>query len=77
MEDDRIATNLGPETNRDVESEVAAPAKQPRRRFVGRRATEQAAQSNGANGSIEDSGAIQGVNRPSYQVFEANWLTFL
>jgi 2-(3-amino-3-carboxypropyl)histidine synthase len=68
MEDDRIATNLGPEMNGDVESEVVTPAKQPKRRFVGRRTAEQAAQSNGTNGSIEDSGAIQGVNRPSYQV---------
>lgn len=66
MEEDRIATNLGPETNGDVQSEVVVPTKQPRRRFVGRRAADQAAaQSNGANGSIEDSGAIQGVNSPN------------
>lgn len=66
MEEDRIATNLGPETNGDVQSEVVVPTKQPKRRFVGRRTADQAAaQSNGANGSIEDSGAIQGVNSPN------------
>jgi len=66
MEDDRIATNLGPEVNGHVESEVAVPAKQPKRRFVGRRRADQAAaQTNGTSGSIEDSGAVQGVNSPS------------
>jgi 2-(3-amino-3-carboxypropyl)histidine synthase len=64
MEEDRIATNLGPETNGDVESEIAAPVKQPKRRFVGRRTADQAAQSNAEGGSIEDSGAIQGVKDP-------------
>jgi 2-(3-amino-3-carboxypropyl)histidine synthase len=68
MEEDRIATNLGPETNGEVETEVTAPAKQPKRRFVGRRTADQAAQSSGANGSIEDSGAMQGVNNPTLHI---------
>lgn len=70
MEEDRIATNLGPDTNGDVQSEVLVPTKQPRRRFVGRRTADQAAKSNGANGSIEDSGAIQGVNSPALHIQE-------
>lgn len=71
MEEDRIATNLGPGTNEDVQSEVIVPVKQPKRRFVGRRTADQAAaQSNGANESIEDSGAIQGVNRHTLYVLQ-------
>jgi 2-(3-amino-3-carboxypropyl)histidine synthase len=64
MEEDRIISNLGPDIEGEIEAEVSTPPKQPKRRFVGRRAAEQAAQSKIVNGSIEDTGAIQGVNSP-------------
>jgi hypothetical protein len=64
MEEDREATNLGPSLDEQLESEVPVSAKQPKRRFIGRRAADQAAQSRTGDASIEDSGAIQGVNSP-------------
>lgn len=64
MEEDRLATNLGPAAVDDIESEVTSPAKQPKRRFVGRKAAEKAASNTDANGSIEESSAIQGVKAP-------------
>ena len=58
MEEDRIATNLGPD-----EADAASTPKQPKRRFVGKRAAEIAASATARtpNGSIEESTAIQGV----------------
>jgi 2-(3-amino-3-carboxypropyl)histidine synthase len=64
MEDDRLATNIGPNLDDQLESETPVPAKQPKRRFIGRRAADQAAQSKTGDAGIEDSGAIQGVNSP-------------
>jgi 2-(3-amino-3-carboxypropyl)histidine synthase len=61
MEEDRLATNLGPNLDDQLESEVPAAARQPKRRFIGRRAADQATQNKTGDGSIEDSGAIQGV----------------
>ncbi|KAI9707905.1 MAG: Diphthamide biosynthesis protein 1 [Bogoriella megaspora] len=64
MEEDREATNLGPELNLGLEEEARAGAKQPKRKFIGKRAAAERAALNGAqNGNIEDSGAIQ-VSQP-------------
>jgi hypothetical protein len=64
MEEDRLVTNLGPGVDDGFESEKIALPKQPKRRFIGRRAANQAAQNRSAEGGIEDSAAIQGVNNP-------------
>lgn len=64
MEDDRAQTNLGPAAEEGVpeEAPAAAAAKQPRRRFVGRKKTVGSVAD--ATTSIEDSSAIQGVRQP-------------
>lgn len=61
MEEDRLATNLGPEEAETLQTEASPSSKQPKRRFVGRRTAEAAATANAPNGSIEESTAIQGV----------------
>jgi 2-(3-amino-3-carboxypropyl)histidine synthase len=64
MEDDRAATNLGPEVNEGISEEPAAAPKQPRRRFVGRKTAGTAGEQQAdPNANIEDSSAIQGVRR--------------
>jgi 2-(3-amino-3-carboxypropyl)histidine synthase len=64
MEDDRAATNLGPELDEDISEQPAAAPKQPKRRFVGRKTAEKAnEQQADSNANIEDSSAIQGVRR--------------
>jgi hypothetical protein len=64
MEDDRAATNLGPEIDEGIEEEPTVAPKQPRRRFVGRKNAETAnEQQADPNANIEDSSAIQGVRR--------------
>lgn len=64
MEEDRLATNLGPTADEDVVPEPEASPRRPKRRFVGRRAADAAAQTKTPSENIEDSGAIQGVNNP-------------
>lgn len=64
MEEDRAATNLGPEVDKDISEKPTAAPKQPRRRFVGRKTAESAnEQQADPNANIEDSSAIQGVRR--------------
>jgi len=64
MEEDRIATNLGPDLPSELNGEQSPVPKQPKKRFVGRRTAAEAAGSKATpNESIEDSGAIQGKNR--------------
>jgi hypothetical protein len=64
MEDDRAATNLGPEVEDGISEEPAAAQKHPKRRFVGRKTAEKAGEQQAdPNANIEDSGAIQGVRR--------------
>lgn len=64
MEDDRAATNLGPNIDEAISEEPATSSKQPRRRFVGRKAPEKADERQAdPNANIEDSSAIQGVRR--------------
>jgi len=65
MEEDRAATNLGPETDLDMVEELVPVPKLPKRRFVGRKTAEKAGeQQSDPNANIEDSSAIQGVRRP-------------
>jgi len=60
MEEDRQNANLGPELSSDVGTEADAPQKQPKRRFIGRRAAaEKAAARGDAPAGIEDSSAVQ------------------
>jgi hypothetical protein len=62
MEEDRVATNLGPEVDEAMIEEPTAVPKQPKRRFVGRKtAVKSGEQSADPNANIEDSSAIQGV----------------
>lgn len=62
MEEDRAATNLGPEVEEGIPEEPVAVPKQPKRRFVGRKTAEVPnGQPVNANANIEDSSAIQGV----------------
>jgi hypothetical protein len=67
MEEDRAATNVGPDVpdlDETMASEPAVVAKQPRKRFVGRKTGDKAAEpSTDPNANIEDSSAIQGVRR--------------
>lgn len=67
MEEDREATNLGPSPEDTMPEEPTVVPRQPKRRFVGRKAADKAAasQPTDPNASIEDSSAIQGVRAPS------------
>ncbi|GJD05523.1 diphthamide biosynthesis protein 1 [Colletotrichum higginsianum] len=65
MEEDRAQTDLGiaadiEASHREAEAAAKPVMKQPKKRFVGRRAAAEAAAKNGgSNGSIEDSSSIQ------------------
>jgi 2-(3-amino-3-carboxypropyl)histidine synthase len=62
MEEDRAATNLGPEEEKGIPEEPTVVTKQPKRRFVGRKTAEKAGEQRAyPNANIEDSSAIQGV----------------
>lgn len=64
MESDREQADLGPCIAADLNEESAPVPRQPKKRFIGRRAaTERAAAKGEANGAggIEDSGAVQGA----------------
>lgn len=67
MEDDRAATNLGPEVDDGISEEPVTAQKQPRKRFVGRKAAEKGSEQQAdPNASIEDSSAIQGSKSLSH-----------
>ncbi|KAF2141271.1 uncharacterized protein K452DRAFT_228739 [Aplosporella prunicola CBS 121167] len=59
MEDDRDATNLGPTPAEELDREQNVAPKQPKKRFVGRKAAESARAKADPNANIEDSSAIQ------------------
>jgi hypothetical protein len=61
MEDDRVQVDLGIAAEIEEKQIHENAVKQPKKRFVGRRAAAEAAKSSpGTTTSIEDSGAIQG-----------------
>jgi 2-(3-amino-3-carboxypropyl)histidine synthase len=59
MEDDRAQVDLGVAVDVEERLEEAAAQRQPKKRFVGRKAAE-AASTTGTNVNVEDSGAIEG-----------------
>jgi hypothetical protein len=61
METDRIETNLGATADQEVPAEPQPEAKQPRRRFVGRRTAQQLVQAGAisATEDVESSSIIQ------------------
>lgn len=61
MEDDRALVDLGIAADIEQSQNAQNVVKQPKKRFVGRRAAADAARSSQGNGSVEDSGAIQGT----------------
>ncbi|KAF2760523.1 putative diphthamide biosynthesis protein [Pseudovirgaria hyperparasitica] len=63
MEDDREKSNLGPSVPEELNEDIPVQAKQPKKRFVGRRAAQKLEEQNAPNSNIEDSKAIQ-VSRP-------------
>jgi 2-(3-amino-3-carboxypropyl)histidine synthase len=67
MEEDRAVADLGPELPIDLDGEDETAKKTPKRRFIGRRAADAKAVAKGdartnGNGTIEDSGAVQGAD---------------
>jgi len=62
MEDDRALVDLGIAADIEEVQTQQSAMKQPKKRFVGRRAAAEASRTNSGNASIEDSGAIQGTN---------------
>ena len=64
MEEDRAQADLGEAVDAELGVEKQEKQKQPRKRFIGRKeAAERAEKRGDTNGTIEDSGAIQGVQR--------------
>ena len=61
METDRVQTDLGEAVDAELSASKSDSLKQPKKRFIGRKAAaELAGKNGGSNGTIEDSGAIQG-----------------
>jgi len=64
MEEDRAATNLGPEIDIDSPETPSSP-KQPRKRFIGRRAAAERAaakaQENGDHDAAQGTDAVAGM----------------
>lgn len=66
MEEDRAQVDLGGAVDAELGLENQQKQKQPRKRFVGRKeAVERAEKRSDTNGTIEDSGAIQGMQSAS------------
>lgn len=59
MEEDRAEVDLGVAVDVEEKLEEAAAQRQPKKRFVGRRAAD-AASSSGPTGNVEHNGAIEG-----------------
>ena len=63
MESARERSNLGPDPEDIVKTEEATKHRQPKKRFVGRRAAlAEKAEQEATNGTIENSAAIQGMS---------------
>lgn len=66
MEEDRAQVDLGGAVDAEQGAENQQKQKQPRKRFIGRKeAAERAEKKIDTNGTIEDSGAIQGMHSAS------------
>lgn len=61
MEVDRAQVDLGVAEQSVHPAESPAPARQPKKRFVGRRQADENVAKNSSGSAIEDSGAIQGM----------------
>lgn len=62
MEADREQANLEPGISTDISADTVPSPRQPKRRFIGRRAAAERAAAKGDTGlGIEDSGAVQGA----------------
>jgi 2-(3-amino-3-carboxypropyl)histidine synthase len=61
MEEDRALVDLGIAADIEQSQPVPNALKQPKRRFVGRRAAAEASKAARGSVSLEDSGAIQGI----------------
>ena len=67
MDEDREQANLGTDIATQLSQDVTAQPRQPKRRFIGRRAAAERAAARGDEASgIEDSGAVQGADRTNY-----------
>ena len=65
MEADRAQADLGEAVDAELSAENLQKQKVPRKRFIGRKEAAARTEKKGnTNGTIEDSGAIQGVQRP-------------
>jgi len=65
----RAQTDLGEDVDAELDADKQEKSKHPRKRFIGRKtAAERAERNGGSNGTIEDSGAIQGL----LDMFEIN-----
>ena len=65
MEEDRAQVDVGKTVNAEIKTETVSEMRQPKKRFIGRRAAAELAQKKGdTNSAIEDSGAIQGFYDP-------------
>jgi len=62
MEGERAISNLGPDVSTESSQATDDGPRQPRKRFIGRRAAaEKAAARAGQDGSMENSGAVTGI----------------
>jgi 2-(3-amino-3-carboxypropyl)histidine synthase len=61
MEEDRVQVDLGIAAEIEEKEIQENALKQPKKRFIGRRAAAESAKSSSATPSIEDSGAIKGT----------------
>lgn len=70
MEEDRAIADLGPDVSAELNGDDETVKRTPKRRFIGRRAADAQAAARAAtgsnsnsNGTIEDSGAVQGASQ--------------
>ena len=63
MDSDRAQAGLGEAVVVELAADEQSKPKQPKKRFTGRKAAAERAEQNGSpNGTIEDSGVIQGIH---------------
>jgi hypothetical protein len=70
MEEDRLETNLGPLVEEDLQPDLKPSPRQPRRRFVGRKAAEQLGYS--ANEESLKTSSVESMNDSNKGTFYAN-----